>query len=480
MVETNLEYAVDEDRKIYEYLCAFYKQLGAPPDFTLVKEYFEKKDDIETVARLEEFKKVQSYIRTNFIAILRSERDQQNTKTFTLNLRDAQQIAEHGKSFDKPGGKKVILRGVNDALSFLGDKNSELVTIENGEKLEGDATEDADELIEEYEKTASSDKYADRNLFGFEAVDIPCAGHRAGEYWIHTAFTAELKSTLAINYFYNNAYIYGKNIFYAILEMTYKQIRRNLYTIHSSHGKFVTDWYREDVKRGVPEGQRYTGLDYRKVRDGELDEIGFKRLKIVAQDFKATRRGHPYIWRPEGDASPTIADIKRKAEQFHNKYGCDGIIIDHLGLVRPQHRTSDHVTSINSVIREGRMLALNFARGSTVPVLGLFQLNRQGKLRADKADGRYDISAISYANEVEKSADVISYTYLNDELRRQGKFYMGCMKNRENPIFERMVGKILWQSKRMRAIESTLLDMNTDRLKAAVQQISLSVEDMTM
>ena len=100
-------------------------------------------------------------------------------------------------------------------------------------------------------------------------------------------------------------------------------------------------------------------------------------------------------------------------------------------------------------------MALNFARGRGVPVLALFQLNRQGKLRADKNDGRYDFAAISYANEIEKSADVITYTYLNDALRNEGKFYLGNLKNRDNPLFDRMVGKIIWQSKRMRAIESS-------------------------
>jgi len=478
--EHDLEFYDEEDRHVYEYLKTFYGVFSAPPDYSIIKEYFEKKDQIEAVSRLEEIKKSQFFTHTNFLSIVRSEREQQVTKNFVLACRDASQIAEHGRNLDKPIDGKKILRGTQDAIGYLFDKMSQFTSVESGEKLEGDTTQDSQDILDDYERVSKTNKFANRNLFGLEPVDSACRGHKAGEYWIHTAFTGELKSTVALNYLYNNTFLYGKNIFYAILEMPYSQLRRQLYVLHSSNGKFVTEWNTEDKKRGVPENERYLGLDYRKVRDGELDEVGYNRLRIVAQDFKANRKGIPYVWRPEL-GNPTIKDIRRKAEMFHNKYGCDGVIIDHLGLVKPSFRTNDALSMINSVIQEGRMLALNFARGKTVPVLGLFQLNRQGKMRADKADGKYDIAAISTANEVEKSADVITYTYLNDELRRQGKFYLGCLKNRDNAIFDRMVGKILWQSKRMRAIETGMIDLNNDQIKSqanTIKSISLSMDEM--
>jgi hypothetical protein len=99
-------------------------------------------------------------------------------------------------------------------------------------------------------------------------------------------------------------------------------------------------------------------------------------------------------------------------------------------------------------------------------------------MRADKNDGHYDFASISYANEIEKSADVITYTYLNDILRKEGKFYLGNLKNRDNPIFDRMIGKIIWQSKRMRHMETGLLDLNTDRVLNIANKINLTAEDM--
>lgn len=474
LVEHKLGFNIEEDKRIFNYLENFYGQMSAPPDFSIIREYFEKKDDIESCNRLDEIKKAQFYIRTNFLSIVRSELETQQIKSFILACRDAATIAEYGRNLEKPIEGKKIMRGVQDAMGFMFDKMSGFSHFESGEKLEGFIEEDVDEFIDEYNLTKKQDVYSGRNIFGLEPVDSAGDGHKSGEFWVHCAFPGELKTSLALNYAYNNSYIFGKNIFYGIFEMPYKQLRRQLYVIHSSHGKFITDWHRQDKKNGrdVP----YVGLDYRKVRDGKLDDLEYERLKIVAQDFKANSKGKLYVWRPPMQVG--TEEVRKKAEMFHNKYGCDGIILDNIGNMKPKLRTNDFVTMINSVVTECRFLALNFARGNTVPVLGLFHMNRQGKLRADKADGRYDSAAISYANQLEKDADVITYTYLNDQLRQQGQFYMGCIKNRDNPVFPQFTGKIFWLTKRMRAIETSMLDMTQDRILAASQQISLTAEDM--
>ena len=474
LAEHKLGYNNEEDKRIYQYLETFYGQMSAPPDFTIIREFFEKKDDIEVCSRLDEIKKAQSYIRTNFLSIVRSELEQQQVKSFVLACRDAASIAENGRNVDKPIDGKKVLRGVQDAMGFMFERMSGFSHFESGEKLEGFVEEDSDEFLDEYDLTTKQDSYSGRNIFGLEPVDAAGDGHKSGEFWVHCAYPGELKTSLALNYAYNNAYLFGKNIFYGIFEMPYKQLRRQLYVLHSSHGKFVTDWHREDLKAGRQ--NPYVGLDYRKVRDGKLDQVDFERLKIIAQDFKANCKGKLYVWRPPMQVG--CEEVRKKSEMFHNKYGCDGIILDNIGNMKPKHRTNDFVTMINSVVTECRFLALNFARGNTVPVLGLFHMNRQGKLRADKADGRYDSAAISYANQLEKDADVITYTYLNDQLRQQGQFYLGCLKNRDNPVFERMVGKIFWQTKRMRAMESGLIDMSADRILSVAQQISLTADDM--
>lgn len=464
----SLECDSEEDNKIYKYLASFYDQMSAPPDYQLVKEYFEKEDNIDVVSRLEEIKSAQVYIRTNFLAIVKSIQERQQVKNFVLLMRDASAVAEHGKNLDKFVAGKKILKGVSDAISLITEKLPDFTRIEAGERLEGVVHDDAEEVLEEYDYILKNNRFADRNLLGLEPVDMACKGHRKGELWVHCATPGDLKTTLALNYAYNNSVVYKKNILYIILEMPYTQLRRQLYAIHSSHGKFVTEWNKEDG---------YTGLDYRQLRDGELSPKDFERLKIIAQDFKSQTEGHLYIWRPATEV--TMDDIKRKSEAFHHKYGCDGVIIDHLGLVQPKLLKSDYVVQLNQIVRDTRLMALNFARGNSVPIMALFQLNRQGRMRAEKNNGQYDMAAISYANEVEKSADKITYTYLDPELRASGKFKIGCIKNRDDAIFEPVIGKILWQSKRMRSIEVGLMDLNADELLKAQSKISeLSFDDV--
>jgi replicative DNA helicase len=474
--EYEIDYPNEEDRKIHHYLKTFFNQMSAPPDVGLIREFFEKQDDVETVNRLEEVKRAQPYIRTNFIAVVRAEQEQQQVKSFVLACRDASAIAEHGRNLEKPVNGKKVLKGVQDASNFFMERMSEFSRVETGEKLEGVVTDDAEEFLEEYEQGELTNKFAGRNIIGLEPVDAVCKGHRSGEFWVHCAAPGELKTTLALNYAYNNSYLHGRNIFYGIFEMPYKQLRRQLFVVHSSHGKFVTDWYREDRKRGLPPDKCYVGLDYQKVRDYELDPLGKQRLKIVAQDFKATCPGKLYIWRPSQQGT-LVEDVHRRAEMFHNKYGCDGIVLDHMGWLKPKFKSVNTIDRVNDVVSECRMMALTFARGRTVPVLGLYQINRQGKLKADKEDGRYGFEAISYANRIEQDADVITYTYLNTQLRKDGKFYLGCMKNRDNAVFDRMIGKIIWQSKRMRHIDAGLLDVNTDMAMFQTAN-GLTIEDM--
>ena len=473
--EHDLEFPVEEDRRIIKYLDDFYGQMSAPPDISIVREYFEKKDDIEAVSRINELVKIQVFIRANFLSIVRSEQEAQMTKNFVHLCRDATGIAEHGKNLDKPVDGKKIIRGVNDAVNYVYGKLSDFTKFESGEKLEGVITEDADEVLDEYNTIAKTNAYANRNLFGLEPIDSVCEGHRSGELWVHCAFSGELKTSLALNYAYNNAYVYGKNIFYAILEMPYKQLRRQLFALHSSHGKFVTDWFEKDKKAGLE--RPYTGIDYRRIRDGKLSELELERFKIIVQDFKSTTKGKLYIWRPTSNGTK-LQEIQRRCEMFHNKYECHGAIIDWLGLCQPRYRSNDYVNNINSIVTDCRWFALNFARGKTLPVLALFQMNRQGKLRAMKNNGRYDFASISYANAIEKDSDVISWTYLDDDMRKLGQFLCGSLKNRDNPLYEPFLGRIIWNTRRMRAIEKPMFDMSPDAIVRNCNTIALNPSDM--
>jgi replicative DNA helicase len=117
--DAGLSPANEPDQKLVGYFERWYGSQNAPPDFAIVREFFEKQDEIDVVDRLEEVKRALAYIRTNYKAILNGQRDQQELREFVLICREAANIAEHGRNLDKPVGDKRILKGTGDAISFL-------------------------------------------------------------------------------------------------------------------------------------------------------------------------------------------------------------------------------------------------------------------------------------------------------------------------------------------------------------------------
>lgn len=243
-------------------------------------------------------------------------------------------------------------------------------------------------------------------------------------------------TTFATNWCYNLVTRYRSNVFYVSLEMTYEHIRRLIYVIHSGHKRF--------------ELQGYKPLDYRKVRDGELTPEEEQFYQLVIKDFTENDEyGSFDVWRPDDDVSTD--DIKMQAELSHKQNEIGLMVIDHGGLVEPRKkkRNKDYVVELNSVIRDSKKLALNFNHGEAVPILLLFQINRQGKDEADKSEGRYKAKALAYANEAERSADVITTTYLNEEHRKNGTTLFCNLKNRDNPLVEPFEASVDFASRRL-------------------------------
>lgn len=109
------------DSAIVEWLTEWYSSVGTSqaPTYDLAREYFERADNVEAVARLEETRAAQAYDYTRYESILRAVKDAQEIKRFAVLCRDASGIAEHGRSLEKPVDGKRVLRGVRDAARHL-------------------------------------------------------------------------------------------------------------------------------------------------------------------------------------------------------------------------------------------------------------------------------------------------------------------------------------------------------------------------
>lgn len=417
---STIEWNRPEDQKIYEFVHSFFLNNLAIPSGAVVRDYFVRLDDIEVQERLEVIQEAEAYTRTNYAHLLHQLwEDQNRIKTLAL-FKEGQEIVSKGMII-KEGRESKRLQGVRDAIVYFTSQAHDLIPSEQHAKTRGDVRNDAQEAWDEYQEAKANKHLVWGKFTGIEEIDKVCHGLKRGEMWVHAAFAGELKSMFAINWAYNLVTRYRTNVFYCSFEMPYEQLRRMIVVRHSANSKFLA--------------QGKKPLDYGKVRDGELTEEEETFYAEVLKDWDENEeycRFH--IWCPDHDVN--IDEVRIEAELLHKEMEVGFLVLDHGGLMEARRRHRDYTIELNSVLRDSKKLALYFNHGEGLPVLMLFQINRDGKDAADKSEGKYKIRALSYANESERSADTITTTYLNDEHRDAGTSMCCCLKNRDNPQFK--------------------------------------------
>jgi hypothetical protein len=93
-------------------------------------------------------------------------------------------------------------------------------------------------------------------------------------------------------------------------------------------------------------------------------------------------------------------------------------------------------------------MALGFNRGEGIPVLCLFQISREGFKAAEKNGGKYNLTHLSYANEAERSADVVICSWFGDDQREKSQVLYQCLKSRDQAPFENFEAQITWPAGR--------------------------------
>src|SRR5690606_23593210 len=76
-------------------------------------------------------------------------------------------------------------------------------------------------------------------------------------------------------------------------------------------------------------------------------------------------------------------------------------------------------------------------------------INREGRERARKERGEYRLRDLSSANEAERSADYVTTTFLDDELRADAQTIVSCLKSRDNGHFSPFRADIDWNTRRL-------------------------------
>lgn len=461
--ETDISCEIPEEQNIWEFVRDFARNNGHAPNIKTVRDHFVSKRDDDTINRLEFLVGLSPLYRGDFqshaikIAETRS-------RLGVVNLcKQVAQIAENGLTI-KNGKKEEVLLGSIDAIRYMQERSHEFVTPVFGSRLSGEVTSDGEAVIAEYDRVKNDPFAGIGAMTGIKQMDEMLQGAQKSELWTHAAYTGGLKSTLMLNWAYNQAVMYGNSSLLFSLEMPYDQCRRILYAMHS-----LNPALREKrIEYGIQEKDGpMKGLHYGFIKQGILppkEEAFFK--EVVIPHFATG----PTITLPNGEAIPhgrinievaspdkadfSVSDLRAKAELIYAENPFNVIFVDHAGLMASRYRRSSTTEMTNEVMRDLKKLAMSFNRGQGIAVVALFQINRQGFREASKKKEKglpplYTTADLAYANEAEKSSDVVTASFIDDEYKNQSRMLLHCLKTRDNAPFQPFFTRIEWPCRRI-------------------------------
>lgn len=443
-----------DERKIFDYIRDYVQENHEPPTAAIIRDFFERSNDLTVTEKLLDIKSVEVYTRSAYNVLLAGLQEEQNQAKVRKLLTEVEEIVTKGLVIGV-GKEKQRYAGVKEGLQYFNKQIYEIIPENSNAKTEGEVLADAGKAWEKYQDAKLNKDKVYGKFTGLDQIDNACHGIKRGELWIHAAYTGELKTTFTMNWAYNLVTRYLSNVLYISLEMPYDQVQRLACALHTANPKFLAEGYKP--------------LDYQKMRDGDLTLDEEMYYQKVLKDFEHNPDYCKFkVWVPDHDVS--IADIRIYAELMHKNLDVGMIIIDHAGNLKASRPNKDYTVELNTVMRDAKKLALQFNSGEGVPVVLLHQINRQGKESVDKQigkddEGEYRPNHLSYANEAERSADYLTTTYLNKDLRQQGETIICNLKNRDNKAFEKFRARVDFNCRRIRNRDSGT-DISTEEFSA--------------
>lgn len=464
---SGLGFDVPEYDTLWHFIRDFVRTHNHVPDVTTLRAHFKHSREDQVTDQLERLLAVPAKTKGDFITAVEDKAKIRRQRDWSEALKNASIISTTGMEMQSADGReKKFLQGPIASARFLTDQIANIVAPTIGGRLSGEVTKDGDAAKEEYERV-ESDPLAGTGQFTFlTQMDNALSGAKRQELWIHAAFTGGMKSTFMLNWAYNQAILYRHNVLIFSLEMPYQQCRRILYSMHSAHPKFRDIRMRLGLQQ---DPNQDIGLPYQNIRDGNLHEWHPNAKQFyfnyVIPDFGGEDVvKHPYFTKDYGQihievADPdkddfTIHDLRSMAEIIYAENPYSLLFVDHCGLMSPRKRYKSTTESLNEVIRDLKKLALGFNRGMGIAVVGLFQISREGyksALKAKEKTGKagYNLTHLSYANECERSADIVTTTWIDDDLKNQSRVQFNNLKSRDQAPFEPFTARVEWPCRRL-------------------------------
>ena len=257
-------------------------------------------------------------------------------------------------------------------------------------------------------------------------IDQDTGGLQPASLCTILGFTGSFKTTFALNIAYN-AITEGKNVLYLSLEVTKEHIYYNLLSRHSFNSKYKKHIEHLDLKHK------------------SLDEEAYNYLNsTIYPEFKALPGKIFTVDETELEAYSffSLESKFREIEKLSIEktgHGIDMLVIDHAQLLKfdsSMKGIGNETNVVNAYVSFFRQSALNWIKsGRAISVLILSQSSREGWKEAVRAEGRYRLTALAEANELERASSLVLSVYSSDSLKQVKAAKVQILKNRDGQVW---------------------------------------------
>lgn len=233
-------------------------------------------------------------------------------------------------------------------------------------------------------------------------------------------------TTTAVNMLYNNSYKNGFNQVYISLEVPKDDLYYNLLCRHSNDPKF----------------SKFPFLYHDRIRKGMLSEEEEKYLFDVIHPDLQESKGKMIILDETDFNNFSFGEIQTRLEEVDDETpgGIDVVYWDHANLFKFSSGALRNLPPgevINRYISFIRRLSIRFRRdkeNSTewrkLANVVLAQANRDGWRRAVKNGGRYSLTALSEANELERASSFVISLFTTEDMKISKEASAQLLKSR--------------------------------------------------
>lgn len=255
-----------------------------------------------------------------------------------------------------------------------------------------------------------------------------------GTVSVIAGYSGHGKSSWAVNMAYKAAKE-GRNIVYISLEIPERDLLYDLISLHST-----------DLKFGIEP------IPHSSIRKRTLDKKQEHNFKIVADDFNKNILPNLHILTERNFKEFSYGEVRDILYKVDAKKQIDCLFVDHANLLKfyASAKYSNPYEGVNDFVSFFRKMAICFKIEEGVDrqlaVILLAQCNRTGWIKAANAgkkdptmEGRYDTTALSESNELERASSYTMFVYSSESMRLSKEARVSLVKSRfgqthEDPI----------------------------------------------